>query len=186
VEAPWDLVASDGEYTDKVLVTWSYEGDAFFDVYRKANEEGAEWEVLDETGDQAYHDTTAEPGTVYVYKVVAWVGSEHSEPSNTDTGYRAAADPPNTPTELWASDGTHVGYVRIEWAFEGDYSYFDLWRKRDGEEYEWGRLTTTEGTGWSDDDLDTGVIYIYKVRAILNDVEGEWSNTDTGWAASEG
>ncbi|MBN2081606.1 hypothetical protein JW859_05280 [bacterium] len=185
-QAPWDLVASDGEYTDKVLITWSYEGDAFYDVYRKVNEEGAEWGVIGETGDKGYHDTAAVPGTVYVYKAVAWVGGVPSDPSNTDTGYRAEADPPNTPTELWASDGTHVGYVRIEWAFEGDYSYFDLWRKRDGGEYEWQRLTTTEGLGWSDDELDTGVIYIYKVRAILNDVEGEWSNTDTGWAASEG
>ena len=91
-------------------------------------------------------------------------------------------DTPDPPFELWASDGTHAGYVRIEWGFEGDYSYFDLWRKRDGEAYEWAHLANTEGLGWSDDDLDIGVVYWYKVRAIVGETETEFSNHDSGWA----
>ena len=181
--APWELSATDGPHVGQVVVTWGYEGDAFFDVYRKVYEEGAEWGVIGETGNRYYHDDDVDAEVVYVYKVHAWVGGEESGDSNTDTGWAAGeGGGPNAPFELVATDGLYAHYVRIEWAHEGDYSYFEIWRKRDGEGYEWGKIGQTEAKAWSDDDLDVGVVYIYKARAILGELEGDWSNTDSGYA----
>ncbi len=180
--APWELWASDGTHAEKVVVEWGYEGDAFFDVYRKLHEEGAEWEVIGETGDRHYYDWDAEPEVVYVYKVRAWVGGAESEDSNTDTGYAAGGGGVNPPFDLIATDGLYEDKVRVEWMMEGDYGYFDLWRKRDGEGFEWGRLATTEEAEYNDFEVDPGVEYIYKVRAIIGEQESDWSNHDVGWA----
>jgi len=138
--------------------------------------------VIDETFETHYDDYEVDAEVVYVYKVVPWVEGVQGEPSNTDTGYAAGGGEPGTPFDLVASDGLYEEYVRIEWGMEGDYSNFDLWRKRDGEGYEWGHLAYTEDQEYNDEAVDPGVVYIYKVRAILGEQDGEWSNTDSGYA----
>ncbi len=112
-DAPTNVAATDGEHTDKVVVTWTKSAGATgYRVYEGAN-------LLDTLGDVAsYDDTAAEAGTItpgatdaadnisssYVtltvaghstddgasrtYKVVAFNNAGDSPDSDTDIGYR--------------------------------------------------------------------------------------------------
>jgi hypothetical protein len=123
---------------------------------------------------------------VYIYKVRAVLGEHVSEFSNTDSGYASGGGGDvNPPFELWATDGEHSDKVVVSWSHEGEYSYFEIWRKLDGEGHEWARIGTSEALHFIDWEVDPGVVYIYKARAILGEQESEFSNTDGGYA-SEG
>jgi hypothetical protein len=125
-------------------------------------------------------------GVIYWYKVRVIVGEHESDFSNHDSGFASGGGDIPVPFELWASDGTYPGYVHVEWGYEGEYSYFDVWRKRHGEEYEWAHLGTTEALHYNDENVDVGIVYVYKVRAIVGEQEGGFSNTDSGYAGDGG
>ena len=111
--APTDVVATDGDHTDKVVVTWTKStGATGYNVYEGDN-------LLDTLGDVAAYDDTSAPaptinpgdtvaadgdstahvalslsgtvannGTSRTYKVVAFNDAGDSPDSDTDTGYR--------------------------------------------------------------------------------------------------
>lgn len=111
--APTNVAATDGTYTDKVVVTWTKStGATGYKIYENGN-------LLDTVGDVATWDDTTAPsptitagnasasdgastayvtlsiasesvvdGTPRTYKVKAFNGSGNSADSNTDTGYR--------------------------------------------------------------------------------------------------
>jgi len=186
-EAPWGLIATDGLYTDKVRTEWGYEGEYnHFDLWRKRDGEAYEWEHLANTEIPEYNDFAVDAGVTYWYKVRVIVGEQESEFSNHDSGYASGGGEVPAPFELSASDGTYSGYARIDWGYEGEYSHFDLWRKRDGEGYEWAHIAYPEGLHWLDDNVDVGVVYIFKVRAIVGEQASEFSNTDSGYAGDGG
>jgi fibronectin type 3 domain-containing protein len=183
-EAPWDLVASDGLYPDKVRVEWMHEGDyAYFQLWRKVNVEASEWHKIADTEAKEYNDFTAAAGTVYLYKARAILEGQESGWSNHDTGFRSeGGGGPETPWDLVATDGTYAEKVVIEWSHEGDYGHFELWRRIAEGEHEWALLTTTEGMHYQDTEVDPGVVYAYKARAVLGEQYSDWSNIDHGHA----
>jgi hypothetical protein len=82
--APTDLSASDGGYSDKVVVTWTKSDGALnYHVWRDSTDLGELEDVA------TVDDTTANPGTKYTYKVVASNGDGSSDDSNTDIGWRS-------------------------------------------------------------------------------------------------
>ena len=97
---PTNVVASDGEYTDEVIITWNATpGGVFFEVYRGTSPDPNRASVLPnppnptawvpETG---WVDTTALPGVQYYYWVMACGGRwcmHMTELSVPDTGWRA-------------------------------------------------------------------------------------------------
>jgi hypothetical protein len=80
-------------------------------------------------------------GVVYLYKVRAIFNDQQGAWSNTDSGYAGGGEPGlNPPFELVATDGLYADKVRLEWGYEGDYGYFEVWRKLDGEGHEWAKI----------------------------------------------
>jgi len=87
---PTEVSATDGDYADKVVVTWAKaEGAAGYQIFRNGLAE-----PLAEVGDvNSWEDTSAVPGTVYTYSLKSvneYAVSENA--SEADEGYCGAAE----------------------------------------------------------------------------------------------
>jgi hypothetical protein len=81
-DAPTTVLATDGAFTNKVVVTWTKSAGAdAYEIFRDGVGLGALGDVA--TG----NDTLMTPGVKYTYKVKAATGAEWSGFSNEDTGY---------------------------------------------------------------------------------------------------
>jgi hypothetical protein len=182
---PSELGASDGTYEAGVKIEW-YGGDGagVFDVFRKVAETEGEFTLV-EDGLTAtnFFDETAETGVVYVYKVRKRAEGHEACFTNIDSGYRGEGVGDDwCPTGLVATDGLYADYVRVEWNGGTGDGFFTVWRKRDGEGFQWINRGNTEDESYNDMDVDTGVVYIYKV--VKHSGENECaSNTDSGYAS---
>jgi hypothetical protein len=86
---PQNVLASDGVYEDKTVITWdSSYGALTYNVYR-ADSEGGVYSSIStgETG-LTYNDTAGVAGQVYWYKVSAVNGTGESSLSTADSGYK--------------------------------------------------------------------------------------------------
>ncbi|MCC7479629.1 hypothetical protein IT575_14400 [bacterium] len=179
---PSDLAASDGTSSGGVWLEWNKgSGNGNFSVWRRVAESENEYALVEDgiTGNE-FLDASAEAGVVYSYFVRKHLEGETCD-TNFDTGYRQVTVDDWCPSELWASDGSYSDKIRLEWnPGVGDGS-FNVWRKRDGEGFQWILLGNTAGSDWNDTiELDGGVTYIYKVVKL--GVDGECaSNTDSGF-----
>ncbi len=82
-----NVAATDGDFADKVEVTWESTGpDAMAFVYRGESEDDY-MEFVGVSFGNSFSDTTTVEGTVYNYQVLRWNGGELSDVSNVDTGY---------------------------------------------------------------------------------------------------
>jgi len=85
---PTNLQASDGTYSNKVLVSWTASsGATFYKVYRAARATGTRSLLGSPTG-TTYNDTSATVGKTYYYWVVAYRGSRYSAFSGYNSGWR--------------------------------------------------------------------------------------------------
>jgi len=90
IPAPEGVSASDGDFTDKVQVSWYGVGDAdSYTVFRNIENSFDSAEEMDTTTTNLYfNDLTAESGESYYYWVTACDESNCSTPSISDVGYR--------------------------------------------------------------------------------------------------
>lgn len=89
--APTGVTASDGTYTDKVLVSWTASsGATSYMVYRATSSSGTKT-TLGSTASTSWNDTTATAGTTYYYWVKASNSAGTSGFSSYETGYRASS-----------------------------------------------------------------------------------------------
>ncbi len=86
--APVGVAASDGAYTDKVVITWDgVSGAMSYNIYRSIGESFDSADLLSSGVSQtSFSDTTAVVGTTYHYWVTAVDSIRESEFSNSDTG----------------------------------------------------------------------------------------------------
>ena len=94
--APTGVTASDGTYTNKVVVSWnSSSGATSYRVYRCTSTSTASCgSSLSSPTGTSYSDTGGTPGTTYYYRVKACNSSGCSGYSSYNTGYRATEDMP--------------------------------------------------------------------------------------------
>lgn len=132
---PTAVTASDGAYSDKVLVSWTgSSGATSYNLYRSAT--STRPSAATKTGvTSPYSDTSATPGTTYYYWVSA-VNSAGSSYSSYNTGYRAVSVSIDTTTATFvAAGGTGTATVtaNTSWSATTDAS--------------WITLTTSSGSG---------------------------------------
>ncbi|MBI3987618.1 MAG: VCBS repeat-containing protein, partial [Lentisphaerae bacterium] len=129
LSAPTGLAASDGNYTNKVVLTWNaVYGAILYEVWRNTttNSSGAS-KISDATG-TTYDDTTASPDTTYYYWVKARNSSGSSEFSSSDSGYRASAlSDLSAPASVTATDGVFTNKVRITWTSVSNATSYEVW-----------------------------------------------------------
>jgi V8-like Glu-specific endopeptidase/fibronectin type 3 domain-containing protein len=175
LSAPTGLTASDGTYTDKIHLYWNaVTGVTHYNVYRSETSDGEKL-LLDEEIGHAFEDFTAIPGKIYYYWVKACYESNCSDFSSVNSGWRDMA----SLSEIKASDGDFLGWVRVSWAILPEASYYEIYR---GTVVESPIFldTTTEGIY---DDLSAlpGQIYYYWAKACTSYRCSDLSPHDTGY-----
>jgi hypothetical protein len=89
-QAPEDLTASDGEYTERIRVRWKETAGAdLYRVYRRRVGTSG-WELVKTTTDRKWNDRTAEANVNYKYYVKAVNDAGQSPRSNVDVGWMAS------------------------------------------------------------------------------------------------
>ncbi|HHV06167.1 MAG TPA: peptidoglycan DD-metalloendopeptidase family protein [Anaerolineaceae bacterium] len=179
--APSGVTASDGTYTDRVVVNWNaVSGTTRYEVYRATSSGGTKTLIGNPTA-TSYTDTSVTPGTTYWYWVKACNSAGCSGFSAGDSGF-ASIPVPAIPTNIQASDGTYSDRVQITWnAVQWAQNYL-IYRSNslDGTKTQIG---TSSSTSYSDYSMTQGVTYYYWVRACNGTGCSNYSASDTGWAS---
>lgn len=90
VGTPESLTASDGNWLDKVAITWeAVSGATSYKVYRSTTI-GGTYTLVDSTSEAIFNDTTAIAGTDYYYKVSALITATEGDKSTADLGVRSS------------------------------------------------------------------------------------------------
>jgi fibronectin type 3 domain-containing protein len=91
---PENLKATDGLYSDKVVINWSSTENIYYRVSRSETVSGAKEQLNSWTRTSEFVDTTAAPGIFYYYRVQAALdasGLGKGDMSDSDIGFRAAS-----------------------------------------------------------------------------------------------
>jgi len=116
--APSGLVATDGDFSDKVRLTWQPGEDANgYEVWRTDSLDGGDpdedsWQLLDYTLYTLYDDFEVVVDEVYYYKVRAYNYGGYSGFSNVDSGYAHEPSPPPTNGLVWGKVGPTAKRLR--------------------------------------------------------------------------
>ncbi|MGI6088202.1 MAG: immunoglobulin domain-containing protein [Kiritimatiellia bacterium] len=90
--APTGVSASDGLYTNQVLITWdSPFGASSYELWRNTNDDPVGGSLLATVRTTSFSDTSAIPGTMYYYWLKATNVAGASEFSLSDSGWRSIA-----------------------------------------------------------------------------------------------
>ena len=176
---PTNVQASDGTHMDKVQVTWTASpGATSYTIYRAARRWGTKT-ALGTTSDTTYDDTTGLAGEIYYYYIRATNANGTSRFSVYDTGYFSGGGP-SVPTNVQASDGTHMDKVQVTWTASPGATSYTIYRAA----RRWGTKTalgTTSDTTYDDTTALAGRIYYYYVTASNANGTSGFSVYDTGW-----
>ncbi len=174
---PEFVAASDGEYTNKILVTWSAVSNASgYEIWRQTTNDCDSAECLAVTAGTAYEDAAAAEVTLYLYWITATNNLCRSAPSLYDTGFRQLPAPPH----LKVSDNTYTDRVQIAWGVMSNALSYEVWRgvKDSCETAE--KLALVESNVWRDVTAMPGVLYYYWVRAVPEVGLGDFSKPGKG------
>jgi len=174
--APTDVQASDGTYTNKVLVSWNTSsGATSYKVYRAARATGTKSLLGSSTG-TSFNDTTATPGFTYYYWVKACNGANCSSYSTRNTGWRKLSPP----TGVTASDGTYTDKVGVTWDASSGATSYEVYRASSATGTK-SLLGSPTGTSFNDTTAKPGVTNYYWVKACKGTRCSSYSTRNTGW-----
>lgn len=178
VPMPENLTASDGTYTDRILVTWpALSGATSYELMRAPEDDIAEAELIATTTSTSYSDKTAEYGLTYYYFLRAKFAVGTSPWSDSAAGRRAFP----APTGVSAADGTSTANITITWDEIEGVVQFQVWRYS----MERGRnelIGTSTTTSYKDTkNIEPGIKYTYCVKAVFATGLSAFSTTDTGY-----
>lgn len=173
---PGNLQASDGTYTDKILITWdAVPGATSYELYRDASATGIPGLIASPTG-TTYDDTIPTPGRDYWYWVKVCYGPDCSDFSESDGGWRSVIPPGN----VQASDGTHLDKVAISWDPAAGANTYRVYRAAS----ELGtkvQIGSPPACTFDDTTALPGKTYYYWVTSCAWGNCGGYSAYDTGW-----
>ena len=169
------VTASDGTYTDKIVVSWNSVPNALrYVVYR----DGVE---IQNTTDLTYNDTdtTVVAGTVYYYNVVAtnFTGSSISDTNSTNSGWKKLS----APASLVASNGTSTSQITLGWDGVTGATSYKIYRAVLGGSFFQIDTSATPIYNDGNTDLIYGIIYDYKIIASCTLGDSDFSNSDVGF-----
>ncbi|MDY6845980.1 MAG: hypothetical protein SVP52_02460, partial [Chloroflexota bacterium] len=183
--APTGVSASDGDFIDKVRVSWNASsGATHYKVYRNTSSTtSGSTELTGSHESISYDDVTATPGTKYFYWVKACNSTGCSGFSNSDLGY--VQQIPLLPTDVVASDGAFTNKVQIAWSLSEQATYYVVFKNTINStddatalEYE------PTATFYEDEDVTPEIVYYYWIQACNSAGCSDFSSVDSGYAAS--
>ena|GEM_PF-2841129 len=178
--------ASEGNYTDKVRVTWTAsDGATGYQVWRHtANNSGAASQ-LGTTTSTTYDDTGAVAETTYYYWIKSTNSAGVSAFSPTATGWRApTVVAPSAPSGVAASDDTYTDKVRLTWSAASGATSYQVWRHTVNNSGTASQLGTTTSTAYDDTGAVAGTWYYYWLKAVNSAGASSFSSSDIGRRAA--
>lgn len=167
---PSDIQASDGEFVDKVRISWSStENTTYYQIFRSYRNDSAGVSQIGtiDYPSSIYDDTTADPGVKYYYWVKACNEFYCSDFSISNDGWRGTGtSTPSAPTGVTASDGEYENKVKITWYEVGGANYYQVFRSEINDSNS-AKIIIDSLATWSYDDLtaERRKEYYYWVKA---------------------
>lgn len=177
--APQAVQATDGDFTDRVEVTWSPVLKATaYRVYRHTVDASGEAVLLGETAEAAWTDTGVAAGTRYFYWVQAVNAAGASALSAAEAGYRGLGQPAG----LMATDGSNASGITLTWEALAEATGYLLWRGTEDDPLGLeAPLATLTGTSFTDTTAADGVNYFYWIQAENTVATSLFSPADSGY-----
>jgi hypothetical protein len=180
---PAGLVASDGEFTNKVRVIWQpVENAASYEVWRCINNQRSSATQIGTATATGYDDQDVPQGVYYYYWIRAANYEGYSRYSDPDSGWRLLV----APDGISASDGTYPYRIRVSWNASQNASSYEVWRGQgtgigQGVLTEAMRINDTINPYYDDHHTINASAYYYKVKAKNSLGSSDYSSTDYGW-----
>ncbi|MBU0715826.1 MAG: hypothetical protein KJ964_10770 [Verrucomicrobia bacterium] len=177
--APSGVTASDGTYTNQVVVNWNPVANApNYKVYRSSTFDSTMAELIGGSVGTSFNDLTGMAGVKYYYWVssVNSDGGEGDKSTDRETGYRALA----APGGIFATDGAYTNKVRVTWPLVDGATGYQLYRGVAGSAL--APLYFTAVGEYNDISVVGGVHYEYKVGATNGLFGSALSVGETGYA----
>ena len=187
IVVPNTPAASDGDYTDKVRISWSSVSGANSYIIYRCTGKNSSCSQIDTDSSLPYDDASATAGIIYYYQLKACSGSggsgNCSDYSNYDTGYRAIVAP-NTPA---ASDGDYTDKVRISWSSVSGANSYIIYRCTSINSNSCSQIDIDSTSSYDDIGVTAGIIYYYRLIACSGSSGSgncsDYSNYDSGYRA---
>ena len=176
---PTNISATDGDYNDKVVVTWSNVfGATTYNVYRGGTNDVLSATFLGTLTSNIYSDTTVIPGVKYYYWIKATADIGNSELSDSDSGYAKLI----SPTNIFATDGDYNYKIDITWSNVPYALAYNIYRGETNDAVIATLLGTSSSNIYSDTTVIPGKKYYYWIRATADVGNSELSENDSGYA----
>lgn len=161
---PTGFIASDNQYTDKVLLTWNPAAEALkYNIYRND-------ELLITTSNTTYEDTTAIPGIIYLYTLIAQNNSGISTAS-LDNGSQKVSGVENLTASKINQDK-----VFLSWNKKSNVIEYRIYRGTTQNFSEMVPLEQTTNNNFTDTTIQFGIQYYYRILPISAAGDGVESN----------
>lgn len=184
-DAPGSIFAGDGASMDNVLLNWSpVEQATGYRVFRSTIDDPLTGsEIGSVATDEYFVDTDAAGMVRYYYWVKAINDGGESDFSESNSGFRNSPPPPDPPENLSATDGTIPFVVDLAWDAVTDADSYAVYRNTVNSPQ--GAGIIADGivtTSWTDDTGEPWLEYYYWVTARNTYGEGNFSDSDLGFA----
>jgi fibronectin type 3 domain-containing protein len=182
IAPPTSVAASDGDYTNRVVILWASVPNATgYTVWRKlATSSAAPTQIanINGIGNTTYGDAGASVGVNYSYSVKAKHALGSTDLSASDTGWRNLA----APGSVAATDGTYADKVRVTWGAVSGATGFKVYRAPSGGTSELiATLTGAASRTYDDSGADRATLYTYTVRTTTAAGDSGPSASNSGW-----
>ena len=189
ISPPENVAATDGDYENKVVVSWSppaLGGDITgYELYRDPSNVGCGTLLAHNlsSGTSSYEDTAVTPGVRYYYSLRTDSPTGQSGCSLINDGYARVSKP----TTVSATDGTYTDKVVVTWSGPGGgqpVSSYNLFR--DTSPTPCAVLLASgisaAAASYADTAVAGGVAYYYSVQTVSPTGTSFCSNVDPGYA----
>ncbi|MBL8879908.1 MAG: hypothetical protein JNG88_12380 [Phycisphaerales bacterium] len=170
---PTSVRASDGQYCERVNVSWLSFGATSYSVWRAEVDDPAAPQQIGTSTYSFFDDTTAQLGVTYYYFVTAANSCGQSAMSGSDAGYRRG---PSAPTSVNATNGSSCSYVRVTWSYVPTTTAYHVWRSATNDLLTATQIGAPPTTTFDDTSAVSGTVYYYWVRATNSCWTSEFSN----------
>ena len=180
-QTPKDIIASDGIFTNKILISWNACSNATkYIVYRGIEDDIIKTSDLSgEVTNTYFDDVTAFVGHKYFYWVKAGYDTGWSGFSTNDSGFKQLP----TPTDIYASDGDSTSQIVITWNLSAGATKYAVYRAIVDDTNSTSDISgEMTSTSFNDTNALPGVTYYYWVKAGCDNGWSDFSDNDSGYA----
>jgi fibronectin type 3 domain-containing protein len=176
LSAPADVQASDGDFYDRVRVTWTDNTNAtsYQIWWNTVGDKNTATKFITEPTGTTYEDFAAAPGTNYYYWVKSQNSFSTSDFSLPDTGYLQLA----APTGVTATKGVFTHKIRVEWNAVTGTTVYMIQRAPPSLD---ALYDQTDSPHYDDINAAIGTKYNYTIKAKNWNMTSEASDPDAGW-----